>query len=74
MKEIVNSAQLLLGLLEKHHYHREKIKVIDKAIETLESAVYIIQSNWIPKEERLERAKEKRDYFQDMVKFYEDSH
>ena len=74
MKEIIKAAQMLLGLLEKHHSPREEVKVIDKTIDTLESVVYIIQSNWIPKEERLERAKKKRDYFEQMVKFYEDTH
>jgi len=73
MKEIVNAAQLLLEILAKHHGPREKIKAIDKVIEKLNTAVYLIESNWIPRKERLPRALARKKDIDAMVKFYEDT-
>ena len=60
-KEIVKSVKGLLSLLEDPHSQERKIEIIDEQIETLEVVVRAIQSNWIPKPQRLKRAMRKKN-------------
>ena len=71
MQEIVKSIQGLLVLLEKPHSATAKVKIIDEQIETLESAVRLISSNWIPKKERLKRALLKQEEIKAEIRYYE---
>jgi len=71
MREIVKSIQGLLVILEDCHSAESKVEIIDKAIENLESAVRLIQSNWIPRKVRLKRAIAKKEEIEAEIRFYE---
>lgn len=59
-KEIAKSVKGLMTLLEDSHSPERKIAIIDEQIETLEGVVMLIQSNWIPKPQRLKRAMKRK--------------
>jgi len=61
-KEIAKSVKGLMSLLEDSHSPEDKIKILDKQIGVLEELVQVIQSNWIPKPQRLKRAMAKKQY------------
>jgi len=56
---IIKAANGLLSIVLRSSTHSKEIELIDEQIALLESAIKVIQSNWISKEDRLKRAKEK---------------